>query len=123
MNEDTGQERLAFIGSLVIFASLLGLVLVLLLIEYVLDGSDGKKTFQVFSSNFPFKSSAKQLSNCFPSDAYFYPKTKQLNCQKPKTFFVFQTFDLLTFEANYFDAKTFLIVDVKLCCSLITKKS
>merc|ERR1711951_20099 len=40
MNEDTGQERLALIGSLVIFASLLGLVLVLLLIEYVLDGSD-----------------------------------------------------------------------------------
>ena len=39
MTEDTGQERLAFIGSLVIFASLLGLVLISLLIEYLLDNS------------------------------------------------------------------------------------
>ena len=86
MNEDTGQERLAFIGSLVIFASLLGLVLVLLLIEYVLDGSDSKKTFQVFPSNFPFESSAKQLSNCFPCDAFFTQKQSNLIVKNLKHF-------------------------------------
>ena len=42
--EDIGQEQLAIVGSLVIFASLLGLVLVSLLIEYLLE-RDGTSSF------------------------------------------------------------------------------
>ena len=71
MNEDTGQERLAFIGSLVIFASLLGLVLVLLLIEYVLDGSDSKKTFQVFSLEFSIRIISEATFKLFPHVTLF----------------------------------------------------
>ena len=66
MSEDIGQERLALFGSLAIFASLLALILVSLLIEYLVDGSDSKHLFHFFE---------------FSTDGTFFlpPKIKQNN--------------------------------------------
>ena len=49
MSEGHDQERLALIGSLTIFAGLIGIVLILLLVEYFLDSRDSK-TIHVFRS-------------------------------------------------------------------------
>lgn len=42
MSEGQDQERFALIGSLSIFAALIGIVLILLLVEYFLDGRNSK---------------------------------------------------------------------------------
>ena len=47
MSEGHDQEHLALIGSLTIFACLIGIVLILLLVEYFLDSRDSK-TIHVF---------------------------------------------------------------------------